>query len=534
MPPYLFIDPVRQRQCLDRAEASVCRLTARETAEELLSTAELVVAEGGVFPLQKYLSLPSRHAKELLSSAEMAVVSASAAAEEEEGALASQQRLRTPLHHAELRGPQWRRRVLDAVQELVWEGQRRQGQHLHRGVLGSSLYSLLLSWTRKCAGERKQAVGIDDPQRPPSSSAPDDVVREALVLLAAAHLRAARKGGALPEATAATGIVAAAAASRLAACKLSAALKEVDTVAAVRAAAGSPSEAGGSRGKDDDADVERLIDQLAEAQYLLGAAHMALAAHLQGSDKTEQGADKSEQCADKSAHQQTAPDQGMPIPDMAAQYASLESSQDALSLPATGLTGDQLLPWAHRRSLLLLSAIRSLTRASELIPSEAGGPFRAAMLGAMSALGDGEAASKAVREAKRSGPLVVEEAVDCFPLAGADGGGLPSEAVPHAMSGKVEKAEVPLSYCLVTVDGRPHEGPQAGLPKHPFGLSRVFYDAKELPGQQQQAWCMLSDGSCMWRQSASEIQIYAFRVPQDLPARRLSVTLGPRILEVGQ
>ena len=528
MPPYLFIDPVRQRQCLDRAEASVCRLTARETAEELLSTAELVVAEGGVFPLQKYLSLPSRHAKELLSTAEMAVVSASAAAEEEEeGALPSQQRLRTPLHHAELRGPQWRRRVLDAVQELVWEGQRRQGQCMHRGVLGSSLYSLLLSWTRKCAGERKQAAGIDGPSSA-SSRAPDDVGREALVLLAAAHLRAARKGGALTEAMTAAGIAAAAAASRLAACKLSAALKEADAV--MRAAAGSPSEAGGSGGKEEeeeDADVERLIDQLAEAQYLFGAAHMALAAHMQG-------ADKSEQCADKSAHQQTAPDQGMQKPDPTARYASLESSQDALPSPAIGLTGDQLLPWAHRRSLLLLRAIRSLTRASELIPSEAGGPFRAAMLGAMSALGDGEAASKAVREAKRSGPLVVEEAVDCFPLAGADGGGLPSEAVPHAMSGKVEKAEVPLSYCLVTVDGRPHEGPQAGLPKHPFGLSRVFYDAKELPGQQQQAWCMLSDGSCMWRQSASEIQIYALQVPQDLPARRLSVTLGPHILEVGQ
>ena len=528
----MFIDPVRQRQCLDRAEASVCRLTAREAAEELLSTAELVVAEGGgVFPLQKYLSLPSRHAKELLSTAEMAVVSASAAAEEEEGALASQQRLRTPLHHAELRGPQWRRRVLDAVQELVWEGQRRQGQCMHRGVLGSSLYSLLLSWTRKCAGERKQAAGIDGPSSA-SSRAPDDVGREALVLLAAAHLRAARKGGALTEATAATGIAAAAAASRLAACKLSAALKEADAV--MRAAAGSPSEAGGSGGKEEeeeDADVERLIDQLAEAQYLFGAAHMALAAHMQG-------ADKSEQCADKSAHQQTAPDQGMQKPDPTARYASLESSQDALPSPAIGLTGDQLLPWAHRRSLLLLRAIRSLTRASELIPSEAGGPFRAAMLSAMSALGDGEAASKAVREAKHSGPLVVEEAVDCFlPLAGDDGRGVSAKAASFTLFGEANKASAvgaPLSYRLVTVDGRPHEGPQAGLPKHPFGLSRVFYDAKELPGQQQQAWCMLSDGSCMWRQSASEIQIYAFRVPQDLPARRLSVTLGPRILEVGQ
>ena len=106
-----------------------------------------------------------------------------------------------------------------------------------------------------------------------------------------------------------------------------------------------------------------------------------------------------------------------------------------------------------------------------------------------------------------------------------------------------------LSYRLVTVDGRPYEGPQAGLPKHPFGLTRVFYDSKvimihwrcdmqcshpecsmdahvllligrpftslipqELPDSSRQAWCLLSDGSCMWRQSTSEIQIYALKV----------------------
>lgn len=422
--------------------------------------------------------------------------------------------------------------MLDAVQELVWEGQRRQGRYAHRGVLGSSLYSRLLSWTLKGAGAHKQhpAGCINDSPAPTAFSAPH-VEREALVLLAAAHLRAsAHKGGApVDEVVAAAAAAAAAAvASRLAACKLSSALKEADAAAAAKAVGSPSSEAVGGGGKEEGGDeVEVLIDQLAEAQYLFGSALMTLAALLPGSDQAAL-----QLVSDQAAHQ-PASAQGAPSAEPVAHGTSLVGSRDDLSMLAlTAPCGDPN-SGARRRSLLL-GAIRCLARASQLLPNDAGAPFRAAMLHAMSALGDGEAASGAVREAKRSGPLEVEEAVDFLPLAEDDGRGLPSIASPGKAEKAETEAEAPLSYCLVTVDGRPHEGPQAGLPKHPFGLSQVFYDSKELPGQQQQAWCMLSDGSCMWRQSASEIQIYALQVPQDLPARRLCVTLGPHVLDVGR
>lgn len=34
-----------------------------------------------------------------------------------------------------------------------------------------------------------------------------------------------------------------------------------------------------------------------------------------------------------------------------------------------------------------------------------------------------------------------------------------------------------LSYRLVTSEGKPFEGPGAGQTRHPFALSRVYYDA---------------------------------------------------------
>jgi hypothetical protein len=72
--------------------------------------------------------------------------------------------------------------------------------------------------------------------------------------------------------------------------------------------------------------------------------------------------------------------------------------------------------------------------------------------------------------------------------------------------------KVQLSYQQVTPNGKPFEGPQAGMPKHPFGLSRVYYDSKELPCSRRQAWCQMSDGSCRWRQSSSEIQLRVLQV----------------------
>jgi hypothetical protein len=74
------------------------------------------------------------------------------------------------------------------------------------------------------------------------------------------------------------------------------------------------------------------------------------------------------------------------------------------------------------------------------------------------------------------------------------------------------------SYRLVRTDGRAVER----VDKHPFQLSRVFYDAKERP---EQVWAELRDGSCRWRQSAGEVAIIALRVPPDARKHQLEVSI---------
>jgi hypothetical protein len=58
--------------------------------------------------------------------------------------------------------------------------------------------------------------------------------------------------------------------------------------------------------------------------------------------------------------------------------------------------------------------------------------------------------------------------------------------------------------------------------KHPFQLSRVFYAAHERP---EEVWAELLDGSCRWRQSASEVAVIATRVPAEMRKRDLDVTI---------
>lgn len=86
--------------------------------------------------------------------------------------------------------------------------------------------------------------------------------------------------------------------------------------------------------------------------------------------------------------------------------------------------------------------------------------------------------------------------------------------------------EVPYRlYRLTTCDGRPVERTD----KHPFCMSRVYYDATEKP---QEVWAELADGSCRWRQTGSEIRVQALRVPPALPPRELAVTFEPHSLRV--
>lgn len=60
-------------------------------------------------------------------------------------------------------------------------------------------------------------------------------------------------------------------------------------------------------------------------------------------------------------------------------------------------------------------------------------------------------------------------------------------------------------YRLVKADGAAAER----VEKHPFCMSRVFYDGKERP---EEVWAELADGSCRWRQTGSEVKVIALKV----------------------
>jgi tetratricopeptide (TPR) repeat protein len=86
--------------------------------------------------------------------------------------------------------------------------------------------------------------------------------------------------------------------------------------------------------------------------------------------------------------------------------------------------------------------------------------------------------------------------------------------------------EVPYKmYRLVTSNGTAVERTD----KHPFAMSRVYYDASEKP---EEVWVELADGSCRWRQTAGEIRIIALKVPSDLPPRQLKVDISPYHLKI--
>ena len=86
--------------------------------------------------------------------------------------------------------------------------------------------------------------------------------------------------------------------------------------------------------------------------------------------------------------------------------------------------------------------------------------------------------------------------------------------------------EVPYKmYRLVTSTG----GAVERIDKHPFAMSRVYYDSSEKP---EEVWVELADGSCRWRQTAGEVRILALRVPRDLRPRDVSVEITPFDLKI--
>lgn len=60
-------------------------------------------------------------------------------------------------------------------------------------------------------------------------------------------------------------------------------------------------------------------------------------------------------------------------------------------------------------------------------------------------------------------------------------------------------------YRLVYGDGRRVERKQ----KHPFCMSRVLYTSQEVGSE---VWVEMSDGTCRWRQSSSEVKVMVLKV----------------------
>ncbi|KAK9836972.1 hypothetical protein WJX81_003624 [Elliptochloris bilobata] len=105
---------------------------------------------------------------------------------------------------------------------------------------------------------------------------------------------------------------------------------------------------------------------------------------------------------------------------------------------------------------------------------------------------------------------------------------LVAKAGPDGLLAAPPKQELALpygAYRMVKGDGSAPERTD----KHPFCMSRVFYDAAERP---EELWAQLADGSCRWRQSGSEVKVVALRVPRKVPPRALAVTLDPYLIRV--
>ena len=125
------------------------------------------------------------------------------------------------------------------------------------------------------------------------------------------------------------------------------------------------------------------------------------------------------------------------------------------------------------------------------------------------------------------------ELVDITPRRSVLGGSeLSNEGLDSAACSSIvpssPKMELELPYKmyrLVSATGKAVER----VDKHPFCMSRVYYDATEKP---EEVWVELADGSCRWRQSGGEVRIIALRVPSNIPPRNIRVDFAPFSLKV--
>uniref|UniRef100_A0A1D1ZP65 CS domain-containing protein n=2 Tax=Auxenochlorella protothecoides TaxID=3075 RepID=A0A1D1ZP65_AUXPR len=116
---------------------------------------------------------------------------------------------------------------------------------------------------------------------------------------------------------------------------------------------------------------------------------------------------------------------------------------------------------------------------------------------------------------------ITPRGVQPLDAGGPDSAGPLVPATPPKM-----ELEVPYRmYRITRIDGSTVDR----VDKHPFCMSRVYYDAAEKP---EELWAELADGSCRWRQTGAEVKVCVLKVPHTLRPRQLSVTLEPYSIKV--
>ncbi|KAA6420245.1 MAG: heat shock STI-like [Trebouxia sp. A1-2] len=101
----------------------------------------------------------------------------------------------------------------------------------------------------------------------------------------------------------------------------------------------------------------------------------------------------------------------------------------------------------------------------------------------------------------------------------------PSAQLVEIPRPKLEMVVPYKQYKLVRGDGSAPERTK----KHPFCMSRVHYSAAD---RGEEVWAEVGDGSCRWRQTASEVTLLCLGVPPHTPAKQLQVNLDPYFIKV--
>eukprot|EP00887_Chlorella_sp_A99_P005264 scaffold1.g5264.t1 len=197
---------------------------------------------------------------------------------------------------------------------------------------------------------------------------------------------------------------------------------------------------------------------------------------------------------------------------------------------------DRVLPPARGRPYLGVEAVvqvgGELLKGSDLVRA-VGDPERiqAALGGAplVELLGPPDPALCSA-ELEDTTPACAQSAADraAAAVANEEGGAVAPEEERRLALPARPKLEIELPYRLyrlVRADGSTPERTD----KHPFCMSRVYYDAVEKP---EELWTELLDGSCRWRQTGSEIKVMVLKVPQDLSPRQLEVAIEPYSIRV--